>query len=284
MVGFSWLLTRYYEDRSDRERLPTIVTVLGLSLVLASVTLVPVDIFILSSTVDASTGQRYDWATSEEVARQTKIITDLYYALYTIMSVFTFIVIPFAYFYFEEYEDGRTTKQVRRRGPYVARWTDAGPHAGLAPPPRLGAGPRPASGRSARSSTRRSPSSSSLSSSCSASSCRPPRSSPPSPSGTSSCSPTTVRPERAAGVPALRREFTPRRARMRFGHACVISGRRLYPRRALHDRHARNHRRPHFHHLHRAWLARAEDAAGRRATLTAWRRASEHLGTCRRTA
>jgi len=116
MVGFSWLLTRHYEDRSDRERLPTIVTVLGLSLVLASVTLVPVDIFILSSTVDTSTGQRNEWATPEEVARQTKIITDLYYALYTIMSVFTFIVIPFAYFYFEEYEDGRSAKQVRRRG------------------------------------------------------------------------------------------------------------------------------------------------------------------------
>ena len=79
MVGFSWVLTRYYEDRADRETLPTVVTILGLSIVLASVTLVPVDIFILSSTINPATGKPQEWATPELIAQQEQIVTILYY-------------------------------------------------------------------------------------------------------------------------------------------------------------------------------------------------------------
>ena len=153
MIGFSVLLTRYYEDRSDREPLPTIVTILGLTIVLASITLVPIDIFLLSSMVNPTTGKLQGWATEETVAQQLNTVSVLYYGApgrhgraclarrralthahgdscarlpliavyYGVMSLFVFIVIPFAYFYFEEYEEGRTNRQVSFAGPLGGR-------------------------------------------------------------------------------------------------------------------------------------------------------------------
>jgi hypothetical protein len=35
--------------------------------------------------------------------------------LYGVMTLFVFVAIPYAYFYFEEYEEGRSTKQVNRQ-------------------------------------------------------------------------------------------------------------------------------------------------------------------------
>ena len=83
MTGFSVLLVRTYEDRADRELLPTVVTVSGLVIVLASVTLVPVDIFLLSSTISATTGQPQEWATPAVIAQQANIVTILYYGTST---------------------------------------------------------------------------------------------------------------------------------------------------------------------------------------------------------
>ena len=48
--------------------------------------------------------------------------------LYGVMTLYTFIIIPFAYFYFEEYDEGRTTKQVRSKATPTCRCCVPLPH------------------------------------------------------------------------------------------------------------------------------------------------------------
>jgi LMBR1 domain-containing protein 1 len=79
MLGFSVFLVRSYEDRADRELPSTIVATAGLTLVLAAVSLVPVDIFLLSSTINPTTGLPQAWATPDVIAQQENIVTTLYY-------------------------------------------------------------------------------------------------------------------------------------------------------------------------------------------------------------
>ncbi|KAI9144030.1 hypothetical protein BKA69DRAFT_902986 [Paraphysoderma sedebokerense] len=110
VLAFSVFFTRYYQDRFESELFPTIVTVIGLTVCLATLCLVPVDIFLVSSTVNPSTGLRYEWATKENVASLLSICRSAYYVLYSVIAGLCFIVIPFAYFYYEEFEEEQTTR------------------------------------------------------------------------------------------------------------------------------------------------------------------------------
>lgn len=86
MIFFSVVFVKLYTDRHDSEALPTVVSTLGLIFVLLTVCLVPVDIFLLSSTVDSSTGRRAEWATDELVANLSMTLQIIYYGLPFVVS------------------------------------------------------------------------------------------------------------------------------------------------------------------------------------------------------
>ena len=61
--------------------------------------------------MDTITGLRQDWATPEAISDLLFALDLVYYIAYSLIALFVFVMIPFAYFYFEEYDEGVTTKQ-----------------------------------------------------------------------------------------------------------------------------------------------------------------------------
>ncbi|KAG0317599.1 hypothetical protein BGZ99_006203 [Dissophora globulifera] len=111
-LGLSIFFTLYYSDALDREPFAMVVTVLALTLCLTTVALLPVDIFLVSSIMDPSTGLRYDWATDRVIAEIQFSVKIIYYLAYGFIASFCFFWIPLAYFYFEELaDDDQTTIQ-----------------------------------------------------------------------------------------------------------------------------------------------------------------------------
>ncbi|KAI8141821.1 putative LMBR1 domain protein [Fennellomyces sp. T-0311] len=109
---FSSGFTRYYQHKHESEPFATIVTILALTLIFATLALVPIDIFLVSSTVDPMTGLKKDWADEDTVSWMTTTVQVVYYACYGLIAVFSFFMIPLAYFYYEEYDDDE--EQTRR--------------------------------------------------------------------------------------------------------------------------------------------------------------------------
>ncbi|KAJ3284430.1 hypothetical protein HK104_009964 [Borealophlyctis nickersoniae] len=108
---FSSAFTRYYEDKYEREKLVTVVTVLGLTVGLCTVFLVPLDVYLVSSTTDPTTGMKYDWATPERIESITHGLKAAYYVFYSMIAFFCFVAMPWTYFYFEEGGNEETVKQ-----------------------------------------------------------------------------------------------------------------------------------------------------------------------------
>ncbi|KAJ8661173.1 hypothetical protein O0I10_002921 [Lichtheimia ornata] len=106
-VGF----TRYYQHKRESEPFATIVTILALTLVLATLALVPIDIFLVSSTVDSDTGMKKSWADPDTIFWMTLTVQIVYYVCYGMIALFIFFLIPFAYFYYEEYDEEQTRQQ-----------------------------------------------------------------------------------------------------------------------------------------------------------------------------
>ncbi|RHZ75069.1 hypothetical protein Glove_217g23 [Diversispora epigaea] len=108
---FSIIFTKYYQDKRDSELLATVVTIGALTLCLSTIALFPVDIFLVSSTTNSETGLKHSWATKDVVESIVGEIKSVYYAMYGLIALFCGILIPFAYFYFEELEEDETSRQ-----------------------------------------------------------------------------------------------------------------------------------------------------------------------------
>ncbi|KAI9258776.1 hypothetical protein BDA99DRAFT_514103 [Phascolomyces articulosus] len=119
VVGFAWAIygivvvglfvfstgfTRYYQHKHESESFATVVTILGLTLILATLALTPIDIFLVSSTVDSLTGLKKSWADKDTIDWMTTTVQFVYYGCYGLVALFSFFMIPFAYFYYEEYD------------------------------------------------------------------------------------------------------------------------------------------------------------------------------------
>ncbi|KAI9031816.1 hypothetical protein CLU79DRAFT_808706 [Phycomyces nitens] len=107
---FSICFTRYFQSKHESELLATVVAIIALGLIFSTLALLPVDIFLVSSTVNPQTGLKYDWATPEMVSRITLTVQIVYYSCYGLVGLVCFFVIPFAYFYYEEYEEDQPMK------------------------------------------------------------------------------------------------------------------------------------------------------------------------------
>ncbi|KAI7891161.1 uncharacterized protein EV154DRAFT_508855 [Mucor mucedo] len=117
VVGFAWAafaigvmllsffsigFTRYYQSKRDSELSATIVTMVALTFIFATVALLPIDVFLVSSTVDTHTGLKKLWADSDTIYWMTFTVQIMYYILYGAIITFGFFVIPYAYFYHRE--------------------------------------------------------------------------------------------------------------------------------------------------------------------------------------
>lgn len=91
---FCFFIVRYYTDRHESEVLPTIVTVAALTLSLLALLLIPIDILSVSNKLDSGGS-----------------IKTLYYILYSCILGFAFVIIPFSYFYYEEFDEDITVRQ-----------------------------------------------------------------------------------------------------------------------------------------------------------------------------
>lgn len=108
ITTFTWQTPR------ERSAVVSVVAIISLTSLLATVLLLPVDIALVSATGSASLGVKKHWATPERIADILLSLKVLYYTLYSFDALLCLLLIPFAYFWYEEYdeiefeEEGRT--------------------------------------------------------------------------------------------------------------------------------------------------------------------------------
>jgi LMBR1 domain-containing protein 1 len=105
-----------WQTHVERSGLVTSVAIFSLTALLATVFLLPVDIALVSSTTSSRLGARKDWATDERVASITKTLEIVYYSLYSLDALLCLLVVPFAYFWYEEQDDGLEDDDERAAG------------------------------------------------------------------------------------------------------------------------------------------------------------------------
>lgn len=97
-----------YQKPSERSFGVTIVCFLTVLALLATVLLLPVDIALVSSTTSSKWGRKKDWATPDAVDSIIYQLKIVYYFLYSLDAVLVLLVVPFTYFYYEEYDEVST--------------------------------------------------------------------------------------------------------------------------------------------------------------------------------
>ncbi|RAL07488.1 putative LMBR1 domain protein [Aspergillus homomorphus CBS 101889] len=101
-------LIHAYQTPRDRSQAVTFTCILTITSLLATVLLLPVDIALVSSATPSTLGQRDSWATREDVDKVLFSLTTVYYLLYSIDATLCLLVIPFVYFWYEEYDEVAT--------------------------------------------------------------------------------------------------------------------------------------------------------------------------------
>jgi LMBR1 domain-containing protein 1 len=99
------IFTYTYQTPRERSAAVTIVTVITLTFLLATVLLLPVDIALVSSTTSSELGARKEWATQKRVDEILLTLKIVYYTLYSLDALLCLIVVPFTYFWYEEYDE-----------------------------------------------------------------------------------------------------------------------------------------------------------------------------------
>jgi LMBR1 domain-containing protein 1 len=94
-----------YQFPRERSASVTAVCIFTITALLATVLLLPVDVALVSSTTSSQLGRRKDWATQDEVDKITYSLTVVYYSLYSLDAVLCLLVVPFTYFWYEEYDE-----------------------------------------------------------------------------------------------------------------------------------------------------------------------------------
>jgi LMBR1 domain-containing protein 1 len=110
------IFTYTYQTPRDRSALVTTVAIFTLTSLLATVLLLPVDIALVSSTSSPKYGVKKDWATPERVESILFTLKIVYYLLYSLDALLCLIVIPFTYFWYEEYDEVDTDEGTQTFG------------------------------------------------------------------------------------------------------------------------------------------------------------------------
>ncbi|KAL2828870.1 LMBR1-like membrane protein-domain-containing protein [Aspergillus pseudoustus] len=105
-----------YQTPRDRSPSVTVICIIAIAFLLATTLLLPVDVALVSATVSTAAGQRKDWATPEVVDKIIFSLTLIYYILYSVDILLCLLVIPFVYFWYEEYDEVATQAGEQNRG------------------------------------------------------------------------------------------------------------------------------------------------------------------------
>ncbi|KAI7867412.1 hypothetical protein BDF14DRAFT_1803582 [Spinellus fusiger] len=111
MFLLSAVFIRFYQDKHRVEPLATIISIMALGTTLSTVAILPMDVFLVSSTVDSSTGLKKDWADESTIFWMTLTTQAVYYGLYSLIGLFSFFLVPFAYYYYTEYSEDQDDRQ-----------------------------------------------------------------------------------------------------------------------------------------------------------------------------
>lgn len=93
-----------YQKPSERSIAVTAVCWLTTLSLLATVLLLPVDVALTSSTTDRKLGRKKDWASPDKVDDIKLQLEVVYYLLYSLDALLCLLVVPFTYFWCEEYD------------------------------------------------------------------------------------------------------------------------------------------------------------------------------------
>ncbi|KAH7123813.1 putative lysosomal cobalamin transporter [Dendryphion nanum] len=94
-----------YQTPRERAASVTIVSIFTTTALLATVLLLPVDVALVSSTSLSSQGRKKDWATPNHVDSILFTLKVVYYTLFSLDALLCLVVVPFTYFWVEEYDD-----------------------------------------------------------------------------------------------------------------------------------------------------------------------------------
>eukprot|EP00823_Brevimastigomonas_motovehiculus_P003905 TRINITY_DN2472_c1_g1_i1.p1 TRINITY_DN2472_c1_g1~~TRINITY_DN2472_c1_g1_i1.p1 ORF type:complete len:582 (+),score=128.69 TRINITY_DN2472_c1_g1_i1:67-1812(+) len=94
----SYFIVRYYEDSTDSHCVTTFASMSAIAISLFCALLIPVDIYTVSSQLNSDGTHVHP----TEVSHASDSMKYLYYAMYALMFLFAFFLMPYAYFYFEE--------------------------------------------------------------------------------------------------------------------------------------------------------------------------------------
>ncbi|KAF2636377.1 hypothetical protein P280DRAFT_473215 [Massarina eburnea CBS 473.64] len=105
LLAIAVIFVYIYQTPTDRAASVTTVCILTTSALLATVLLTPVDIALVSSTSHSSLGRKKHWATPDSVDSIVKTLEIVYYTLYSLDALLCLVVVPFTYFWYEEYDE-----------------------------------------------------------------------------------------------------------------------------------------------------------------------------------
>ncbi|KAF7488373.1 putative lysosomal cobalamin transporter [Sarcoptes scabiei] len=104
IVLFSVYYVKKYTNPVDSTKETTITAITSLVIALLTCSLLPIDIFIVSS-MKYPNGTFKEWASNETIRNhfENQVLYS-YYSVYSLIFVFIFVILPFMYFYYEERE------------------------------------------------------------------------------------------------------------------------------------------------------------------------------------
>ncbi|KAL8834077.1 MAG: hypothetical protein Q9170_003933 [Blastenia crenularia] len=105
IVAIASIFVFLYQTPRERSATVSIVCIITLTALLATVLLLPVDVALVSSTTSSKLGRRKDWATDARVDNIVYTLKIVYYALYSLDAVLCLLIVPFTYFWYEEYDE-----------------------------------------------------------------------------------------------------------------------------------------------------------------------------------
>ena len=108
LVAIASIFVYVYQFPRERSITVDIVCIFTLTSLLATVLLLPVDVALVSSTTSSRLGQRKEWATQDRVDSIVFVLKVVYYTLFSLDAVLCLLVVPFTYFFYEEYDEVAT--------------------------------------------------------------------------------------------------------------------------------------------------------------------------------
>jgi LMBR1 domain-containing protein 1 len=104
LLATASLFIYLYQNHRDRSAFVTTICIFTITCLLATVLLLPVDVALVSSTTSSRNGRRKDWASQDAVDNITHTLKIVYYILYSLDALLCLLIVPFTYFFYEEYD------------------------------------------------------------------------------------------------------------------------------------------------------------------------------------